>query len=167
MKYLTVLLCSSSIFAMTNCENLSKVQSEIYASALNIANADITRTEEGGPFLKRKVGDCSAGKCEILKLSDETDFLFVYDPNHPDANEAGYIKKPLIEKKNEMANLHANVTYLRSIARKSRCGVKIRKFGDSLLVQYPKLQSVKVDVINKDKSIVRTWKNGKNEIINL
>ena len=89
----------------------------------NIANAETTRTEEGGPY-KRKdpifeaVADKETfgevlGKMDnqiegvLVKdiQSDERPPRMVYNPSHPDANEDGYVAMPNVNTVEEMANM--------------------------------------------------------------
>lgn len=104
--------------------------------ASNIANSTTTRTEDGGPY-KRKIAIFKENlDNEINRLSnqsetvskgvkvdaiieDQTPFKLVYDPNHPDANEEGYVEMPNVNILNEMVDMiaatrayEANVTAL-------------------------------------------------------
>jgi flagellar basal-body rod protein FlgC len=102
----------------------------------NIANAETTRTPEGGPY-KRKDPLMAATTDresfgEILQnqleeqvqgvmvesiVEDEKAPRLVYNPNHPDANAEGYVAMPNVNTVEEMANMisaqrsyEANVT---------------------------------------------------------
>ncbi len=102
----------------------------------NIANAETTRTEDGGPY-KRKDAILTATTDkesfgEILKdqldqqvqgvlvddiHEDTAPPRMVYNPNHPDANDEGYVAMPNVNTVEEMANMisaqrsyEANVT---------------------------------------------------------
>lgn len=104
--------------------------------ASNIANSTTTRTEEGGPY-RRKIAvfkenlenevDRLSGKKELATkgvkvesiVEDPTPFKLVYDPNHPDANEEGYVEMPNVNMLNEMVDMiaatrayEANITAL-------------------------------------------------------
>ena len=91
----------------------------------NIANAQTVRTNEGGPYKKRAVvfeaGSTAPGNfLEVLEgrmnetarpvhatevvLKDRPPLL-KYEPNHPDANEKGYVAYPDINVMEEMANM--------------------------------------------------------------
>ena len=102
--------------------------------AQNIANADTTRTEDGGPYRRKYVvfgeqentfADIIKGRTndvvggvKVLEIGvDNTDFKLVYDPNHPDANEEGYVEYPNVDTLQEMVDMisayrsyEANVT---------------------------------------------------------
>ena len=113
----------------------------------NISNADTTRTENGEPyrrkqvvFTEREVGFKNALKAEDLKVNgggvrvtevveSERDFVPVYDPTHPDANEDGYVMYPNVNTAEERVDLieaanafEANLTALslvKSLAMKA------------------------------------------------
>lgn len=103
----------------------------------NIANADTTRTEEGGPYKRKGVifEEMNSGKrfSDVLTskanggviggvrvaniVEDQTQGTLVYDPTHPDANEQGYVEMPNVNTIDEMVNMisasrsyEANVT---------------------------------------------------------
>ncbi|NLY91217.1 MAG: flagellar basal body rod protein FlgC [Firmicutes bacterium] len=84
--------------------------------AANIANANTTRTPEGGPY-RRKVpvfaeelqqarGTYGLSGVRVLAvIEDQSPFRQVYDPAHPDANAEGYVLYPNVNIVNEMVNL--------------------------------------------------------------
>lgn len=92
--------------------------------ASNIANANTTRTEEGGPY-RRKVAvfrenletevnrqtgrmeRVSRGVAAIGVVEDDSELQSVYDPSHPDANEDGYVLMPNVNILNEMVDMIA------------------------------------------------------------
>lgn len=106
----------------------------------NIANAEATRTEEGGPYtrkatvyeavnsgpqvnfgslLAQKIGPeyklgRNFGKRGIVGgvtvsevVDDQSDYTIVYDPNHPDANEDGYVTYPNVNTTREILDMMA------------------------------------------------------------
>ncbi len=100
----------------------------------NIANANSTRTPEGGPY-KRKDPVFSAvsaegsfgsvfdharnvKKVEVAAIrEDQSPPRVLYDPTHPDANSEGYVAMPNVNVIGEMADMvtatrayEANVT---------------------------------------------------------
>ncbi|WDC83932.1 flagellar basal body rod protein FlgC [Caloramator sp. mosi_1] len=104
----------------------------------NIANIETTRTENGGPYkrkivtfkenLDRQINNIS-NKSELkfngVKvdkiIEDNSPFKKVYNPNHPDADNDGYVLMPNVNILNEMVDLitatrafEANVTALNS-----------------------------------------------------
>ena len=82
--------------------------------ANNIANANSTRSAEGGPYkrmdavLAPKV-DSETGSEEGVEISkvftDPSAPRLVYDPGHPDANGDGYVQFPNVSIIREMANM--------------------------------------------------------------
>jgi len=97
--------------------------------ANNIANAQTTRTEEGGPYRRRAVVFEAVGgsKAHFAKMLDEAQeekiigagvrvskiveasgveaFMDVYEPSHTDAGPNGVVRKPNIRVVDEMVNL--------------------------------------------------------------
>ena len=83
----------------------------------NIANINTTRTEAGGPYrrkmtvlqaqeeqagfkmvLSKKVQEKQKAGVFVAEIvEDEREFTPVYDPEHPDANEDGYVLMPNVE----------------------------------------------------------------------
>ncbi|MBY0414000.1 MAG: flagellar basal body rod protein FlgC [Bdellovibrionales bacterium] len=101
------------------------------AIASNIANAQTTRTAEGGPYQPKEVvfGSEPARESfsEILEgeleekpqtvhameiMNSKKAPILKYEPNHPDANKDGYVAYPNINTMEEMANMiEANRAY--------------------------------------------------------
>jgi flagellar basal-body rod protein FlgC len=83
--------------------------------ASNLANAQSTRTEEGGPYKRQDVVFSSmplhANSVELkgVKVADVvTDGKPpkpVYDPGHPDADKEGFVQMPDINPMEEMVNM--------------------------------------------------------------
>ena len=84
--------------------------------ANNIANAETTRTPEGGAFRRQltvfrgnevKPGYNPAKMGVRVKgvVRDQSPFRTVHDPSHPDANADGYVNYPNVNIAVEMANL--------------------------------------------------------------
>lgn len=104
----------------------------------NIANAQTTRTAEGGPYRRKEVVfgseparesfsdildgeiDAQAETVHVTEVvSSNEPPILKYDPQHPDANEKGYVAMPRINVMKEMADLitaqrayEANITTL-------------------------------------------------------
>lgn len=84
-------------------------------TATNIANAQVTRTLEGGPYRAKDVVFKAVPLSEkepFLKMvkveriqENPSPFREVYDPGHPDADERGIVKYPNVEVITEMVEL--------------------------------------------------------------
>jgi flagellar basal-body rod protein FlgC len=120
---------------------LAAQRKRLNAIASNLANAETTRTKEGGPY-KKQIVQISEGNLssfdeviekEELKVTntninhlqpnttllesaeykvpnaqvvnDDSDPIMIFDPNHPDANEDGYVAKPNINVVSEMVDM--------------------------------------------------------------
>lgn len=98
--------------------------------AQNIANAQVTRTESGGPYRRKmvvlssidggsnsfkdvmeRVTRLKGAKTEGVKVSqiiqDSAELTPVYNPTHPDANDEGYVMMPNVNTAQEMIDLMA------------------------------------------------------------
>jgi len=84
--------------------------------ALNIANAETTRTPEGGPFRRQLAvfrGEQMRPGANPERLgvrvkriiTDDSPFRTVYNPAHPDADADGYVRMPNISMAVEMVDL--------------------------------------------------------------
>jgi len=92
----------------------------------NVANANTTRTKDGGPYVRKVVafeqrGDQTPFSHVLNKARDQftgkgvrvaavgedhvTEMNMVYDPSHPDADENGYVTYPNVNIVTEMTNL--------------------------------------------------------------
>ena len=92
MLFSTILYAQDSQYDVDLfCQDLNVVLQRVDVHSLNIKNHKTTRTAQGGPFKRRVITICQHGKCEITK--DDAHML-VYSPNHPDANNDGYVKFP-------------------------------------------------------------------------
>lgn len=109
----------------------------------NIANANTTRTTNGGPYRRKMVvfqaetakpfsaylseqskgiiGGDKTGVVVSKVVEDSSPFKKVYDPSNPDADEEGYVEMPNVDILAEMVNMisatrayEANVTALNS-----------------------------------------------------
>lgn len=104
------------------------------AIANNIANADSTKTPEGGPYRRQSVtfkaiyNDAIGNQVQPAGVMTEkvqessNDFRIVYDPGHPDADAEGYVKMPNVNIVEEMVDMvsatrayEANVTAMNSV----------------------------------------------------
>ncbi len=84
--------------------------------AQNLANIDSVTTPEGGPFRRQlailraqsaRPGQSSGpvGVRVDRVVSDSSPFRTVYNPGHPEADEAGYVSYPNINSAVEMVDL--------------------------------------------------------------
>lgn len=99
----------------------------------NVANATTTRTADGQPYRRRVVvmSERQAPFASALNqargngvvvssiVEDASAFEYKYDPEHPDANEQGYVAMPNVDEVEEIIDLmsatrsyEANVTVL-------------------------------------------------------
>ncbi|HUJ75616.1 MAG TPA: flagellar basal body rod protein FlgC [bacterium] len=117
MSFLTAMAASSSGLAA------QRFRMNIISS--NLANAQTTRTPEGGPYRRRDVvfgalppnrsfEDELRGRVDpeqplqvaVLGVTvDQRPPVLKYDPSSPDANEQGYVAMPNINPMEEMVNL--------------------------------------------------------------
>ncbi|MCS7263421.1 MAG: flagellar basal body rod protein FlgC [Armatimonadetes bacterium] len=78
-------------------------------AAVNIANAETTRTPTGEPFRRKLVvlmQDIQGVRVAAI-LDDPSPFRLVYDPSHPDADFNGYVRMPNVHPVLEMVDLMA------------------------------------------------------------
>lgn len=92
----------------------------------NLANANTTRTEEGGPYRRRDVvfsaspvgsafedflngaNGAQLSKVQVTNIHEDTKApRMVFDPTHADANADGYVAMPNIQVMTEMVNMLA------------------------------------------------------------
>lgn len=114
-------------------------------TASNIANAQTTRTEEGGPYRRRdpvfesaRVGSPFASALERKLRSvavsriqkDEREPITRYLPSHPDAGEDGYVAFPNVNLVEEQANL---VSSSRSFQANLFVMQKVRGMAEALM----------------------------------
>ena len=103
-------------------------------TAENLANAQTTRTEAGGPYRRKDVVlaegsqnfgtalDQALGGVEVAGVQeDKAAARQVYDPGHPDADDRGYVSMPNVNTVTEMVDLidaqrayEANVTAMQA-----------------------------------------------------
>lgn len=117
-----------SIFNAINisASGLTAERLRMDVTSKNIANANTTRTVNGGPYrrqivvfknqeensfarvLKNAIGNPlnTPKGVEVVGIrNDQSPFKQVYDPGHPDANEEGYVLMPNVDIVTEMANM--------------------------------------------------------------
>lgn len=102
---------------------LSAERMRMNVTSSNLANAQTTRTPEGGPFRRKDVVFEAKSQTEFASIlngqmevplhhvkvvdvvSDVNAPRLVYQPDHPDANEEGFVAYPNINPTEEMVNL--------------------------------------------------------------
>jgi flagellar basal-body rod protein FlgC len=112
---------------------LSTARMRVNVLASNIANAETTRTPEGGPYKRKDVVQTAKDipgtfsnaldRMTLKKpmvaavMEDQSEPKLVYQPGHPDANQQGYVAYPNINVVSTMTDLmsasrlyQANVT---------------------------------------------------------
>ena len=121
--------------------------------AENVANVNTTRTENGTPYRRKIVTFAekdttdfremlsrarSYGKngVKVTKVMEDTssDYIMKYDPEHPDADENGYVSYPNVNIVTEMTNLidasrgyEANVTAFNAVKAMAQSGLQVGK----------------------------------------
>lgn len=129
MDFLTAMKISGSA--------LTAQRARLNITAMNLANANTTRTMEGGPYRAKSVVfaarpvtesfrdaltsvDGRLRKVEMIEVvEDNTPFREIYDPGHPDADADGIVKVPNVNEAEQMVDMieaqrgyEANVTAL-------------------------------------------------------
>lgn len=88
----------------TSAAGMSTQQQFMEAIAANIANAETTRTAEGGPY-RRRVAVSEGNGTQVRVVNDTTPGRMVYDPGHPDADASGYVRMPNVDIATETVDL--------------------------------------------------------------
>lgn len=124
----------------TSASGLSAQRIRMNVISSNLANINTTRTPEGGPYQRKDVVFAAGGPDRSFRdmldarlaggstpvavagiVNDTTPPLLKYDPEHPDADDKGYVALPNINLMEEMVNLlsatrsyEANVTAIKA-----------------------------------------------------
>lgn len=121
-----------------SASGLTAQQARMDIISQNIANVDTTRTEDGTPYKRKTVlfqertggtsfsthfstamNEATSGNGVRVSqvVEDKREGTKVYDPEHPDANDEGYVEKSNVNIVDEMVNMisasrsyEANVT---------------------------------------------------------
>jgi flagellar basal-body rod protein FlgC len=112
----------------TSASGLTAQRVRMDVIANNVANAETTRTDQGGPYKREQVrflprgaspfgmvvdrlfggADRSYHGVDVVSVStDDATPRQVYDPGHPDANDQGYVSYPNINPVTEMVDMMA------------------------------------------------------------
>lgn len=121
-----------------------RMRMEVIAN--NIANANATRSFEGGPYRRQQLVFAAAmddfeisgrgmprmeGVTVVEQVGDESDFPYVFNPGHPDADpETGMVQMPNIQLPNEMIDL---ITASRSYEANLRAMTSFRQMVEQTL----------------------------------
>ena len=117
------------------------------ATASNLANAQTTRTAEGGPYRRRDpvfrtlpVAGAFGSRLERAIRGVEVDRVALdprpaitrFEPGHPDADDAGYVALPRVNVVEEVSNMmsasrsyQANLMVLRQVREMSQAAMQI------------------------------------------
>ena len=128
----------------TSASGISAERVRIDTIAENIAQAEVTRSPDGGPYRRKVVhfepllrqgedGTTTTAGVRVSKIAtdDTTPFEVVHDPGHPDADAQGNVLYPNVNSTKEMAdmilamrayeaNLNAQDTFVRMAERALR-----------------------------------------------
>jgi len=101
-----------------SASGLTAQRQRLNVIAENLANAQVTRTPEGGPYLRKNVILTtqpaeefsslldSPVKVAVADISESREGLIKeYDPTHPDANQEGLVTWPNVNPITEMVSL--------------------------------------------------------------
>ncbi len=113
-----------------SAKGLRAERTRLNVASMNLANAHVTRTIDGGPYRAKSVvfhsvpvkegAESVSYKSEGFEaqlekaletvevaeiVDDKTPFMEVYDPNHPDADENGMVKLPNVNVMEEMVDI--------------------------------------------------------------
>lgn len=120
-------------------------RTRIAITASNLANAETTRTAEGGPYRRRDpvfMAESPAGpfaeqlerELRAVKVTgiaeDSRDFIERIQPGHPDADEKGVVRYPRVNTVEEMTNL---MSASRSFDANLMIMAKLRKMSEAVL----------------------------------
>jgi flagellar basal-body rod protein FlgC len=115
------------VFDMLNisASALSAERQRAEVTAANLANAETTHTDTGGPYMRKQVvfsatngspfhtvfnrlgsSQAPAGSVQLTQVVDDpTPPIQRYEPGNPDANASGYVEYPAINPATEMVDL--------------------------------------------------------------
>ena len=141
-----------------NASGMSAERLRLDVISENIANANTTRTKEGGPYVRKNViftekvstadsfgevlnrtisGIGNGVKVTAITKDTDTDMNLVYEPSHPDADENGYVLYPNVNIVTEMTDLidasrafEANTTAFEASKNVASRGLSILEYED-------------------------------------
>ncbi|MEO5769967.1 MAG: flagellar basal body rod protein FlgC [Polyangia bacterium] len=143
MDFLTALRISGA--------GLGVERTRVNLATSNLANAETTRTAEGGPYKRldpviqavafpRELGEAQAMSNPVMKaeisavVADQTPGRRVYSPGHPDADPEGFVTFPNVNPVHEVVNLmsasrsyEANATAVETLKTMAQRGLDIAR----------------------------------------
>lgn len=143
MDFLTALRISGA--------GLGVERTRVNLATSNLANAETTRTPEGGPYKRldpvitavpfpAELGDAQSSatppmKAEVSSIvADQTPGRRVYSPGHPDADAEGFVVFPNVNPVHEVVNLmsasrsyEANATAIDTLKSMAQRGLDIAR----------------------------------------
>jgi flagellar basal-body rod protein FlgC len=100
---------------------MSAQRTRLNVTSSNLANANTTKTDEGGPYRRRdpvfraidmpdvNASEPISGALQTVAVTeiapDNTPLPIVYNPGHPDADAEGYVTMPNVNVVEEMVNM--------------------------------------------------------------
>jgi flagellar basal-body rod protein FlgC len=119
-----------------------RLRMEVIAN--NVANANSTRSADGGPFRRQDVvfaevlgaatrpdgGPAPGGVAAVGIVEDPTELPRVYSPGHPDADAEGFVRMPNVQLPIEMVNL---ITAARAYEANLRAFQTFRQMNEQAL----------------------------------
>ena len=137
----------------TSSSGLSAQRLRMNLISGNLANVSTTRTREGGPYRRKEaifaarplegsfekiLSDRLNRQLSVVKvdrvIEDSNQPVMKYDPQHPDADEKGYVAMPNINVMEEMVNMisatrgyEANVSALKAAKEMASTALEIGK----------------------------------------
>lgn len=136
----------NSLFAAAGISSsgMSAERYRMEVIANNVANANSTRSANGGPFRRQDVvfaevlGDQTRpggipdlrGVRAVELVEDQSELPRIYTPGHPDADAEGYVRMPNVQLPIEMVNL---VTAARAYEANLRSMQTFRQMNEQAL----------------------------------
>ena len=119
-----------------SASGLTAQRRRLDAIASNLANAETTRTQAGGPYKRLQTvfqAEQDQGGVTVVDVVEDTKpSPLVYQPGHPDADAQGYVQMPNVSTVEEMVDLvsatrsyEANVTALNASKAMTRKALEI------------------------------------------
>ena len=119
----------------------------------NVANSNVTRTANGGPYRRKYVvmqerpfaaalensrlnlsGGVGGGVRVTETGEDDAPFKLLYNPGHPDADAEGYVRMPNVDMEREMVDMlaatrsyEANITVINNFKSMANRALQIGK----------------------------------------